>query len=169
MTTAGDQASTGRRVGQFESFMQRFITGLHVLLYRLSDGKIGGRLVNNSILLLSTVGRKSGKLRVTPLLYLPDGDRMVLIASNGGTPTDPGWYLNLQARPEVIVRVGERTLHVKAEDATGEERQRLWERAVRAYGGYADYQKRTDRQIPVVILRPVEAYTENKEQRAKNT
>lgn len=135
--------------------MQRFITAVHTTLYRVSGGRIGGKLVNNPMLLLTTTGRKTGKQRVTPLLYIPDNQNMVLIASNGGAPSHPAWYWNLHANPVAEVQVGNRKLRVRAEDAVSGERARLWNKAVSVYSGYATYQQRTDREIPVVILRPV--------------
>jgi deazaflavin-dependent oxidoreductase (nitroreductase family) len=106
------------------------------------------------ILLLTTTGRKTGQLRVTPLTYLTDGDRFALIASNAGYDNDPIWWLNLQAHPEATVQVWGRVLHVTAVRATPEEKTRLWPQVVRMYAGYADYQRRTTRAIPLVLLRP---------------
>ncbi len=102
-----------------------------------------------------TTGRKSGRPRTIPLLYLPDGKNLVVVASNGGTAGDPAWWLNLEDDPEAIVEVGGRKLRARAEEAEGEERRRLWGRAVRMYGAYQQYQERTDRRIPVVLLRPI--------------
>lgn len=151
---SGDQAKIQpRRPSKAGVQFQRFITALHTRVYRLSGGKIGGRMMGCPVLLLTTRGRKTGKERVTPLLYIPDSDNFVLIASNGGVANHPAWYLNMQANPEVEVEVGGRKLRVRAEDASGSERERLWAKAVGMYAGYADYQKRTERQIPVVILR----------------
>jgi deazaflavin-dependent oxidoreductase (nitroreductase family) len=157
--TSGNRTNTPRRGKQLGVLLQRMITGLHTLLYRLSRGKIGGRMFNNPVLLLTTTGRKTGKRRVTPLLYVPDGPNMVLIASNGGARAHPAWYFNLQARPVTEVQVGSRKLRVRAQDAGPKERQRLWPVAVSAYSGYAGYQERTQREIPIVILRPVESST----------
>jgi deazaflavin-dependent oxidoreductase (nitroreductase family) len=106
------------------------------------------------VLLLETIGRKSGKKRTTPLLYLPDGRNTVIVASKGGAAKHPAWWLNLRANPETAVQVGPRTLEMRAEETTGEDRERLWRRLVAMYPGYADYQRRTDREIPVVRLRP---------------
>jgi deazaflavin-dependent oxidoreductase (nitroreductase family) len=107
------------------------------------------------VLLLTTTGRKSGRPRTIPLLYLPDGKNLVVVASNGGTAGDPTWRLNLEDEPEAKVEVDGRKLRVRAEEAEGEERRRLWERVVRMYGAYQQYQERTDRRIPVVLLRPM--------------
>ena len=134
---------------------QRFATGANTLVYRLSGGKLGGRIFGNPILLLNTTGRKTGRSRTTPLLYLPDGENMVIVASNGGAQKHPAWYFNLRSDPEVEVEIGDRKLQVRAQDAEGEEKQGLWKRLVAAYPGYANYQKKTDREIPVVILHPL--------------
>ncbi len=105
-------------------------------------------------LLLFTTGRKTGKKRTTPLLYLEDGENLVIVASNGGAPRHPAWWLNLEVDSEPQVRVEDRTLRVRAEEAKGEEKRRLWARLVEMYPAYEDYQRRTTREIPVVILRP---------------
>lgn len=157
--TTGNQTNQPRRGKQLSILLQRFITGFHTLLYRSTGGKIGGRMMSNPVLLLTTTGRKTGKRRVTPLLYVPDGTNMVLIASNGGARAHPAWYFNLQAQPETEVQVGSHKLRVRAEDAGPQERQRLWPKAVSAYSGYAGYQQRTQREIPIVILRPIEGGT----------
>ena len=134
---------------------QRFATRLHSSVYRATDGKVGGRLLGSPVLLLTTTGRKSGRPRTIPLLYLRDGENLVVVASNGGTAGDPAWWLNLMDNPEASMEVGGRNLRVQAEVAEGEERRRLWGRAVRMYGAYQQYQERTDRRIPVVLLRPI--------------
>jgi F420H(2)-dependent quinone reductase len=135
---------------------QKWVTKLHVAAYRATEGKIGGRLMNSPVLLLLTTGRKSGKERTTPLLFLRDGVNYIMVASNGGTAGDPAWWLNLQKDPEAIVEVGGRTLRVRAEEVKGEEKRRLWTRLVETYPLYESYQRRTDREIPVILLRPVE-------------
>jgi F420H(2)-dependent quinone reductase len=135
---------------------QKWVTKLHVAAYRATKGKIGGRLMNSPVLLLLTTGRKSGKERTTPLLFLRDGVNYIMVASNGGTAGDPAWWLNLQKDPEAIVEVGGRTLRVRAEEVKGEEKRRLWTRLVEMYPLYESYQRRTDREIPVILLRPVE-------------
>jgi deazaflavin-dependent oxidoreductase (nitroreductase family) len=135
---------------------QKWVTKLHVAAYRATEGKIGGRLMNSPVLLLLTTGRKSGKERTTPLLFLRDGVNYIMVASNGGTAGDPAWWLNLQKDPEAIVEVGGRTLRVRAEEVKGEEKRGLWTRLVEMYPLYESYQQRTDREIPVILLRPVE-------------
>ena len=106
------------------------------------------------MLLLVTTGRKTGLKWTTPLLYLQDGDRYVIVASNGGAAKHPVWWLNLQADPEATVEVVGRKVHVRATEAQGEEKARLWEELVRMYPNYEDYQKRTDSEIPVILLEP---------------
>ena len=133
---------------------QRFFTGLHTFLYRLSGGKIGGQFGKSPVLLLNSTGRKTGKQRTTPLLYLKDGDNLVLVASAGGAPMHPVWWLNLQARPETEVEIGRQKLRVTARQADEQERARLWPLLVDMYPSYAQYEKKTTREIPVVILHP---------------
>ena len=133
---------------------QRLFTGIHIILYRLSGGSIGGRFGKSPVLLLITVGRKTGKERTTPLLYLKDGEELVLVASYGGSPTHPIWWLNLQAHPQAEVEMGRQRVRVVARQATTEERDRLWPLLVAMYADYAAYQKKTRREIPVVLLHP---------------
>jgi len=133
------------------------MTQLHVLVYRLTGGRVGGRMVGSQVLLLDHVGRRSGQRRTVPLLYLPDGDDLVIIASRGGSHQMPAWWLNLQADPETTVQVGSERRTVRAREAEGEERERLWTRAVEMYSDYAAYQTRTDRRIPVIVLSPTGA------------
>jgi deazaflavin-dependent oxidoreductase (nitroreductase family) len=130
-------------------------TGLNVHLYRLSGGRIGGRMQKAKVLLLHHVGRKSGRTRVTPLLFLPDDERLVVVASKGGTDKNPAWFHNLMAAPETTVEVGRDTRRVRARRASDEERAALWPRLVEIYKPYESYQGYTERQIPVVVLDPV--------------
>jgi deazaflavin-dependent oxidoreductase (nitroreductase family) len=106
------------------------------------------------LLLLTTVGRKSGKRRTAPLLYRRDGDKVVLIASKGGAPEHPLWYNNLKANPDVEVQIRGDTLALRARDATAEERPRLWAMMAEKWKDYDNYQKKTSREIPVVVLEP---------------
>ena len=147
------QTFNPRPFGPLVANAQRLVTGFHTFIYRLSGGRIGGRIVGGPVLLLTTIGRKSGKERTLPLLYLTDGNTIVLVASNGGVAKHPLWWLNLQAHPQARVQIRSRTLNMTATVAEGEERNRLWSRLVAMYPGYADYQKRTPREIPVVLLR----------------
>ena len=138
--------------------MRRYVLrvggGLHNFLYRLSGGKIGGRMGKAPVLLLTVRGRKTGKSRTTPLLYGRDGDNLVVIASVGGAPKHPAWYLNLQGQ-EAQVQVGRERRRVRARDAEGEERDRLWAQMVSVYSSYEAYQGKTERRIPVVVLESV--------------
>lgn len=132
----------------------RFFSGTHVFFYRLSGGKFGGKIGRSPVLLLNTIGRKTGQPRTTPLLYLQDEDDLVIVASYGGAPSHPVWWLNLQAKPEAEVEVGRKKLRVVARQADAAERERLWPLLVAMFGEYAEYQKKTIREIPVVILHP---------------
>jgi deazaflavin-dependent oxidoreductase (nitroreductase family) len=128
----------------------------HVLVYRATRGHVGKWLPGAPpMLLLDHVGARSGTRRTSPLGYIVDGDAYVVIASKGGDPRHPAWFHNLRAHPDVTIQVGGRRLDVRARVATAEERARLWPRVVSAYGGYAAYQKRTRREIPLVVLEPV--------------
>jgi deazaflavin-dependent oxidoreductase (nitroreductase family) len=138
-----------------ELFWKLFNTSTrgHVIAFRLSRGRIGGHFYGAPCLLLHHVGAKSGKERVSPLLYMPDGDRMVVVASKGGYTKNPGWYHNLKAHPDTEVELPrEGRIAVRARVAVGEERRDLWPRVVDLYSGYADYQDSTSREIPVVVL-----------------
>lgn len=127
---------------------------LHALLFRLTGGLVGRRLVGNDMLLLTTRGRRSGDSHTVPLLYLTDDDRYVVIASYGGRDRHPDWYLNLVEHPTVRVRMPRFDQPMNARPADAEERARWWPRVLDAYDGYRIYQSRTDRQIPVVFLEP---------------
>jgi len=131
-------------------------SGVHSGVYRATGGKLFGRMGKSPILLLNTVGRKTGKKRTSPLLYVMDGEDFVIIASKGGAPTHPAWYLNLKANPEATVEVGDREVRVRAEEADSEKKARLWQKMVEMYPTYDDYQTKTKREIPLLILRPVE-------------
>ena len=130
----------------------RRLSRLHTWLLRASRGRLGNRLVKNDMLLLTTRGRRTGRTHTVPLLYLRDGDALVIIASWGGRDHHPHWYLNLAADPTAEVSVRGRTWRVKARSAAGTERATWWHRAVDAYPGYAEYQARTHREIPIVVL-----------------
>jgi len=126
----------------------------NVWLYRKSGGRLGSRMKGAPLLLLTTRGRKSGKSRTTPLIYLEDGSELAVVASKGGWPEHPLWYRNLQAAPEVQVEIGRDVRAMSSRTANAEERLRLWPRLVALYSEYADYQSWSDREIPVVLLRP---------------
>lgn len=128
----------------------------HSSVYRATGGRFGGRAFGAPVLLLNTTGRKTGQKRTSPLLYLRDGNDYVIVASKGGMPTHPAWYFNLEANPETTVEVDGREVRVRAETANPEERARLWPKLVQMYGSYESYQTKTDREIPVVKLHPIE-------------
>lgn len=132
----------------------RVITGLHKALYRRTGGRIAGRMGKTQFLLLTTTGRKSGQPRTTVLNYAADGDRLILIASNGGDDREPQWYRNLKANPDVTVQVGSQTRRMRAATGTPEEKSRYWPVMTAAYPGYDKYQTKTERDIPVVVLDP---------------
>jgi deazaflavin-dependent oxidoreductase (nitroreductase family) len=128
---------------------------LHQWLYEKTDGRIGRSIGGRPMLLLRTVGRKTGTPRTAALLYVPDGDSYVVIASKGGSPTHPGWFHNLTANPDVEIQVGRTRIPVHARIAEGAEHTRLWDTANEINKGqYAEYQSRTERPIPVVVLDP---------------
>jgi deazaflavin-dependent oxidoreductase (nitroreductase family) len=134
--------------------MMRLIFPIFVKLYRLTNGKAGGRVQGLPVLLLTTTGRKTGAQRDNLLGYFEQDGAYVVTATNAGMDTHPAWYHNLRANPQVTVRIKERSFEATAEAAQGEQRQRLWERFVQLSPGYAYYEKRTKRTIPVVLLRP---------------
>lgn len=121
--------------------------------FRAHRGKSGGPMEGRPLLLLTTTGAKSGQLRTTPVMYIPDGDHLLVIASNAGAATHPDWYRNLVSHPEVTVEVGNETFKAIAAVAEGSERQRLWTRVVELYPFFADHEAKTTRQIPVIVLR----------------
>jgi F420H(2)-dependent quinone reductase len=131
-------------------------SGAHAGVYRATGGKLFGRMGKSPILLLNTMGRKSGKKRTSPLLYVMDGDDFVIIASKGGASAHPAWYLNLMANPEATVEIGDREVQVEAEEADPEDKTRLWQKMVEMYPAYDAYQEKTEREIPLLVLRPVE-------------
>ncbi len=124
--------------------------------FRANAGKVGGPFAGRTLLLLHTVGVKSGQKRINPVAYINDGDRFVIIASKGGAPTNPDWYHNLVAHPLVTVEVGTKTFQVRAQIAAEPERTRLYDKMVAAMPGFAVYRERTARVIPVIILTRME-------------
>ena len=121
--------------------------------FRANRGKSGGPMEGRPLLLLTTTGAKSGQLRTTPMMYIPDGNRLLVIASNAGAPAHPDWYRNLVAYPEVTVEVGNEIFEAIAIVTEGPERQRLWTRVVELYPFFADHQAKVTRQIPVIVLK----------------
>jgi deazaflavin-dependent oxidoreductase (nitroreductase family) len=126
----------------------------NVAVYRLSGGRLGNKVKGAPVLLLDHVGRKSGKHRTAPLLYLLDGDNVVIVASRGGSEAMPAWWFNLKANPTTTIQIGKQRRQVTARQATPDEKAALWPRLVEMYPDYAVYQSRTAREIPVVILTP---------------
>lgn len=140
----------------------RAMSRLQTSLYRASGGRLGGKYRMGAafpggldVCLLTTTGRKSGEPRTVPLVYLEDGDRVVLTASQSGLPRHPNWYLNLTANPEVTIRVGRTERRMRARTAAGPERDKLWSEFVELNSDMSDYAAWTDREIPVVICEPV--------------
>ena len=125
----------------------------HVRRYQETGGEVGHIWKEGStVLLLTTKGRTTGEPRTTPLIYAEDGDRYVIVASQGGAPEHPGWYRNLVKTPEVELQVEDEVFFASARTAEGDERDRLWKKANEVWPHYAEYQERTDREIPVVVL-----------------
>jgi deazaflavin-dependent oxidoreductase (nitroreductase family) len=124
----------------------------HVRVYRETGGQRGYHWRGTTILLLTTVGRRSGETHTTPLIHRTDGDRWVIVASKGGAPEHPGWFQNLSADPNVTIEVLGETIPVRASVAEGEERARLWSLMTEVWPAYDEYQQRTDREIPIVVL-----------------
>ncbi len=150
------QKSTEAELRRAKPFI-RAMSAANVWLFRLSGGRIGGTFPKHGspVGLLTTTGRKSGARRTAPLIYLRDGERVVLVASQGGLPRHPVWYSNLEANPDVAFAVPRSTSRsYRARRASAEEKAALWPRMCAIYPDYADYQARTDRDIPVVILEP---------------
>jgi deazaflavin-dependent oxidoreductase (nitroreductase family) len=132
----------------------RWTGKLNVPLYRLSGGRVGGKVGRAPVLLLTTTGRKSGEPRTAPVVYLADGDNAVVINTNAGNAKVPAWSLNLEADPEAEVERGRRRYPVRARIAEGEERERLWREHNEQYAGFDDYQEKLDRTPSVIVLEP---------------
>ena len=124
--------------------------------FRANGGKVGGPFEGSPVLLLHTTGAKTGQPRVCPVMYQDIGDGVAVFASKGGAPTNPAWYHNLLAHPRTSAEIGTGTVQVVAREAEGAERDRIWEAQKRDYPGFADYERKTTRQIPVIILEPVD-------------
>jgi deazaflavin-dependent oxidoreductase (nitroreductase family) len=141
--------------------VMKHVARAHVWVYRRTGGRVGGRWRIGSALfrpvptlLLEHRGRKSGRTFTTPLLYMPDGPDVVVVASQGGLPSDPQWYRNLQTHPDTRLQIRSEVRRVRARTATPEERAELWPRLVELYADFENYQRWTDREIPVVICEP---------------
>jgi deazaflavin-dependent oxidoreductase (nitroreductase family) len=149
--TTETQTKQSTQVGAIGKTLQRLFMKGHVSLYRSTGGKLGG---GKSLLILTTTGRKSGVERDTPLFFFPDEGHFVIIASNGGAPKHPTWWLNLQSNPHAKIQIRSRVIPVTARQADTEESQRLWAIISENYKNFVEYQKRTTRAIPIVILTP---------------
>ena len=136
------------------TLLTRIATRVHTRLYRWFGGAGVGQIGKAPILLLTVQGRRSGKRRTVPLLFVRDGANFVVVASYGGAPKHPAWYLNLVASPSVEIEVRGTHANATARTANDEERERYWPQLVALYARYEDYQERTDRTIPVVVLEP---------------
>jgi len=133
----------------------RIMSALNTWVYQLSGGRIGGRFLRGApVLLLTTRGRRTGRARTTPLLYLANGEDVVIVASKGGMPTHPVWFLNLEAAPEVEIQIGSERRPMRARRAAAGEKAALWPKLTAMYRDFDDYQARTERDIPVVVLSP---------------
>jgi deazaflavin-dependent oxidoreductase (nitroreductase family) len=132
----------------------RLVIRGHRAIYTVTRGRVGSRFGHLEQVLLTTTGRTTGEPRTTPLAVTVVGDRLVLVASDGGADRDPGWYRNLVAHPDVVVQRGAARHPMRARTATGDERGELWSAVVANNPGYAAYQAKTERQIPVVVCEP---------------
>jgi F420H(2)-dependent quinone reductase len=135
----------------------RFVLDIFVSLYRLTRGKFGGRVQGLSVLLLMTKGRKTGRERTTPLGYFMDDGNYIITASNAGRNMHPGWFHNLLANPHVTIEIKDRQLEAEAEVAASEKRRALWSQLISLSPWYANYAKKTTREIPLVILHPLKS------------
>ncbi len=133
---------------------QKMFTFLHTAAYRLSRGKIGGKMGRFNVALLTTRGRKSGRKLTRPLGYFERPEGYVVVASNGGAPKHPSWYYNLQSDPHAVIQAMEKITPVSAEVLSGEARAQVWSDIIAAVPTYAEYQKETRREIPLILLRP---------------
>ena len=145
----GDPMAAPRRTKAVELFWR-----IHPHLYRWSGGRIGGRLQGMPVLLLHTTGRRSGEPRTNALTYFPKGVSFMVVASFLGEPRNPAWLLNLRTRADAEVLVGRARIPVRAREATGAEREQLWSEVISKAPDYAEYQSRTERKIPIVVLDP---------------
>ncbi|HVP30149.1 MAG TPA: nitroreductase family deazaflavin-dependent oxidoreductase [Myxococcota bacterium] len=138
---------------RFGNVVIRLMSSLNVWAYRATRGRVGGKFLRGApVLLLTTTGRKSGEKRTAPVLYLRDGERFVVVASKGGFTHHPAWYLNLEAKPDAELELGAERFAVTARRASDEEKAKLWPKLVAMYKDFQDYQDRTERNIPVLIL-----------------
>jgi F420H(2)-dependent quinone reductase len=135
-------------------YFSKLFFAFSVWLYRLTGGKLGGSLGGSRVLLLTTVGRKSGKVHTLPLGCFDHKEGYVIVASNRGLPTNPAWYHNLKSNPHITVQVMDKVLSVTAEELSGEARAQAWQQVIATAPSYAGYEKKTTRVIPLILLRP---------------
>jgi deazaflavin-dependent oxidoreductase (nitroreductase family) len=155
MSDASVRRSTEAELRRAKPFI-KLMSAANTWVFRATGGRLGAKFPGGApVGLLATTGRKSGAPRTTPLIYLADGERIVLVASQGGLPRHPLWYENLVANPDVAFRTPRAERRYRARTASAAEKAALWPRLVAIYRDYDDYQKRTDREIPVVVLEPV--------------
>lgn len=133
---------------------QKMFTRFNAFLVRVTGGRLGTKLGAQSVLLLQTVGRKTGKPRTTPVSYYRDGENYLVVASNWGADTQAAWYYNLLSHPQATIQIKDKVISVTARIATDEERPRLWQLVTSQNSQFLDYEKSTNRQIPVIILTP---------------
>jgi deazaflavin-dependent oxidoreductase (nitroreductase family) len=144
--------ATEERIG---NVVVKAMSALNTFVYRLTGGRLGGRFLRGApVLLLITVGRRTGQKRTAPLLYMKEGNDYVIVASKGGMSQHPLWYRNLEANPDVEIEIGREKLKARAHRASAAEKKALWPKLVAMYRDFDDYQARTERDIPVVILSP---------------
>lgn len=135
-------------------FYVKMLLGAHISMYRLSGGKLGGKMGPNIFLLLTTTGRKSKQKRTIPLNYFKDGDNFIITASNAGQPRHPGWYFNLKDDPHAVIEIGKDKINVTAEQADPEQKKRLWSQLISIRPQYDKHREKTSRDIPMMILHP---------------
>ena len=132
----------------------KLFMAIQVGLYRLTGGRLGGKFMGFNVLLLTTTGRKSGQARTVPLGRFDRPGGYVIVASNGGGPSHPAWYFNLKSNPRVTIQVLDKVMPATAEVLAGQERAQAWQQVITTAPSYASYEKRTSREIPLVLLRP---------------
>ena len=154
MTSTRNVLAARRPSGVLRAVLRAAIT-VHTGLYRVTRGRVGGSIQGTSLLLLTTTGRKSGRRRTVPLSYFDQGDYLLVVGSAGGQPWEPAWCMNVRDNPHVTVEIRGERREMLAHVADGSERARLWHRFVEAYRLFEDYQRKADRLLPVVQLRPV--------------
>ena len=143
------------RQEKFGNVVIKIMSALNIWAYRATGGKIGGKFLRGApVMLMTTTGCKSGKPRTAPLIYLENGDDLVIVASKGGMSRHPAWYRNLEANPDVEVEIGSERRKMRARRVSDEEKAEFWPKLTQIYRDYDDYQARTDRNIPVVVLSP---------------